>query len=434
MTNQQDILDNIAKLRKGLSNPNIPESAKQKLLAKISEMEVQLAAAQKEVEKKEEKIEKQEEKAQEDLQATVDKLEKGLKNPNIPESAKAKLREKIDAAKKQIAENKQQAENDKQQAEKEKEQVKEAVKDLKEVAKDVKEKKTPKPINPKLKQKIQLKEKERKEKSEKRNEKIEKIMTELEVYISKNKKLTALYDKSKPGSSLERDAARPSKPAGYRFVGKHDYRDPKKVLSQKEFKKQLANGKIDYENRPNRADVKPKGSVKLAQGGALGSGKSHQDGMRTAKPSGLRYKDGAVGKRYKDGAGNWIKITAADVERKHPSMAFANKYPTLVYSEARPTKSDKKPSVRNMSYAEGGEMKAKGGKIGGGKSPQDKQRFAKPNGWRWKDSAVDDGIIKKAALAKPPSESMRKKHPEYVYMEARPTKSDRSPSRKYVSV
>jgi len=64
----------------------------------------------------------------------------------------------------------------------------------------------------------------------------------------------------------------------------------------------------------------------------------------------------------------------------------------------------------------------------------DADRFAKPMGWRWKDSAVEDGIISKAVLSKSPSEKMRKVYPEYVYYEDRTDKSDKVPSRKYQSL
>lgn len=64
----------------------------------------------------------------------------------------------------------------------------------------------------------------------------------------------------------------------------------------------------------------------------------------------------------------------------------------------------------------------------------DADRYAKPMGWRWKDSAVEDGLISKAALSKSPSAKMRKDYPEYVYYEDRQDKSDKVPSRKYQSL
>ena len=102
MTNEQ-ILEQVAKFEKGLSNPNIPESAKDTIKKKIEDLKGQLVKAEEKVEKKEEKIEKQEKKVKEDLQAVIEKFEKGLSNPNIPESAKDTIRKKIAAAKEELA-------------------------------------------------------------------------------------------------------------------------------------------------------------------------------------------------------------------------------------------------------------------------------------------------------------------------------------------
>jgi len=70
---------------------------------------------------------------------------------------------------------------------------------------------------------------------------------------------------------------------------------------------------------------------------------------------------------------------------------------------------------------------AKGGSI-------DADRYAKPSGWRWKDIAVEDGIINRASLSHSPSEKMRKQYPDYVAFENRADKSDKKPSRKYQSL
>jgi hypothetical protein len=70
---------------------------------------------------------------------------------------------------------------------------------------------------------------------------------------------------------------------------------------------------------------------------------------------------------------------------------------------------------------------AKGGGIDG-------QKIAKPSGWRWKNSAVTDGIISESSLYKTPSERMRKMYPDYVDFENRTTKSDKNPSKKFISL
>jgi hypothetical protein len=86
--------------------------------------------------------------------------------------------------------------------------------------------------------------------------------------------------------------------------------------------------------------------------------------------------------------------------------------------------------------ADGGTTMAKGGKVKRSKEDikKDEQRFAKPAGWRWKNSAVDAGIITKSQLGKTPSAKMRKEHPDYVQYEDRATKSDKRPSRKFKSL
>jgi hypothetical protein len=83
--------------------------------------------------------------------------------------------------------------------------------------------------------------------------------------------------------------------------------------------------------------------------------------------------------------------------------------------------------LSEINQSGGGVAFEKGGSI-------DADRFAKPMGWRWKDSAVEDGIISKQLLSKSPSEKMRKVYPEYVYYEDRTDKSDKVPSRKYQSL
>jgi predicted nucleic acid-binding Zn-ribbon protein len=81
-------------------------------------------------------------------------------------------------------------------------------------------------------------------------------------------------------------------------------------------------------------------------------------------------------------------------------------------------------------FEERGKM-AKGGRVG--HSHEDKVRFAKPAGWRWKNSAVTKKIISKAQLSKSPTKAMREKYPNYVYFENRLNKADKNPSRKYLS-
>jgi hypothetical protein len=80
--------------------------------------------------------------------------------------------------------------------------------------------------------------------------------------------------------------------------------------------------------------------------------------------------------------------------------------------------------LKSLEYAKGGRV---------GQSKEDKARFAKPAGWRWKDSAVKKKIITSAQLSKSPTKAMREKYPNYVYFEDRLNKADKNPSRKYLS-
>jgi hypothetical protein len=92
-------------------------------------------------------------------------------------------------------------------------------------------------------------------------------------------------------------------------------------------------------------------------------------------------------------------------------------------------------------YADGG-MMAKGGTVKKkpsaskpkpskkvGKSVQDKHRFAKPAGWRWKEEAFQKRIIERKQLTMSPSKKMRDKYPDYVYYEDRLNKADAKPTR-----
>ncbi len=66
----------------------------------------------------------------------------------------------------------------------------------------------------------------------------------------------------------------------------------------------------------------------------------HQDGLRTAKPAGARFK----------GEGNYKSPTLKEIAADHNKPASKQK----IYSEHREKRSDKKPSVRNLSFGQGG--------------------------------------------------------------------------------
>lgn len=255
----QEILDQIAKFEKGLSNPNIPESTKNTIKSKIDGLKAQLEKVEEKVEKKEEKLEAEEKKIQSELEDNIAKWEKGLNNPNIPASAKEAIKKKIAAAKEEVAKQKQEIKEDKKESEAEKKEVKAAVKKLAEVAKKAGKVKTKRKAVPKP----EIKEEEREKKSEKRQSKLKGMMAELEALIHKNKYLKAKYEGK--GVDLERDASRPAKPFGYRFTGKDNYGVPTK----EQIKKGLKDGSVDYEGRPNRSDKAPKKEYKLKDGGSV---------------------------------------------------------------------------------------------------------------------------------------------------------------------
>ena len=267
----QEILDQIAKFEKGLSNPNIPESTKNTIKSKIDGLKAQLEKVEEKVEKKEEKLQAEEKKIQSELEENIVKWEKGLNNPNIPASAKEAIKKKIAAAKEEVSKQKAEIKEDVKEADKEKKEVKAAVKKLAEVAKKagkVKGKKIPKVV---------VKEEQREKKSEKRQSKLKGMMDELQKLIHKNKFLASKYEGK--GVDLKRDAARPAKPFGYRFTGKDNYAVPTK----EQIKKGLKDGSIDYEGRPNRSDKGPKKDYKLKDGGDVDGNQNAEMVLSKAK-------------------------------------------------------------------------------------------------------------------------------------------------------
>ena len=406
-----------------------------------------------ELEKTEEKVEtvsKEEEAKIKELESTIEKLEKAMTKTDDA-SLKAVIQKRLQKAKSDIAEIKKEGKKDIQEA---KQDVKEAQKEIKQEVQEIKkkiERKAPikKVSEPKAKaepkvkakpepkpepkvavKKYKKKEKERVVKSKKRVSKIKTIISDLEKLVEKNKALKAKYiasDGQLKVKDIDRDAARPAKPFGYRFKGKYDYRVPTK----KQIEQGKKTGKIDYEARPDRSDKFPKRKVMLEDGGMMADGGQMMarggraaDAQKFAKPSGWRWKDSAV----EDGI-----IKKASLS-KSPSAKMRKEYPDYVYFENRKNKSDKKPSRRYKSLEDGGMMADGGQMMARGGRAADAQKFAKPSGWRWKDSAVEDGIIKKASLSKSPSAKMRKEYPDYVYFENRKNKSDKKPSRRYKSI
>jgi len=240
------------------------EGAKAVLQKQLDQMKTDLAALEKETAKKEEKIEEKEQAAKEDFDADIAKFEAMLKrNPG------AKIREvfekKLKEAKRKKAEMEAEAKADKAEAKQELQEVKEAVKDIEKAV-------ATGSIEPIKKPKIE--EKKRENKSKKRIKTMQQTITSLSALVNRVQELKDKYIQSSGSTSvdLKRDAGRPAKPFGYRFIGKG--KNAYRVPTPAEIKLGKKRGTIDYEGRPNHSDVYPKGykgnvREKLAAGGTL---------------------------------------------------------------------------------------------------------------------------------------------------------------------
>jgi len=452
---RQEILNKIASYEKALGNKDLPESTKENMRKKISQLQEDASKLEEKITKEEEKVVKEEKKIASDTKTAIEKYKKALGNKDLPDSTKENMRKKIAQLEKEIDEQQKEIKEEKKEIKEEKKEVKEAIKELKEKEKKVrkapikKEGKEPKVKAPKVRK---TKEKEREVKQEKRVKKIKMMMSELEKLVEKNKALKEKYKGKQV--DLEKDSKRSAKPFGYRFIGKHDYRIPKEVLSEKQFKNAKKRGIIDYEGRPNRSDKYPKGykgqynpskvEAKLEHGGMAKGGKIQVgDNVKVnlekrAKRMGLEIHNNANAvsqNRLKEmGVTENAKVLKIIDDDKIKSGAYTGKYEIEYKHKNKYTIDYINPNEiisHSKGMAEGGEMAHGGGVHSRAK---DAQRFAKPQGWRWKNEALTDGIIKKASLSKSPSEKMRKEYPDYVAFENRGSKSDKHPSRKNQSL
>jgi chemotaxis protein histidine kinase CheA len=269
----QEIQLEIDRLKKQLQNQNIPASLKEKISLKIRGLEDTVEKTEEQVQVIEKKEEKLEQKAEGDLSEAIERMEKQLKNPQIPNSLKDKIREKIEKAKADIKEvKKEQVEEKKIKEEKvaqAKQEVKETLKKVKEV---IKKTSTPKEKTEEVKkavaksseavQKAKKATEESTKSTKKRTSRLTGALRELQQIINANPTLKALY-KGK-GVDLKRDAARQAKPIGYRFKGKHNYRIPKN----------LDNPNVYYEGRPDKGDAyqNKRRGVYFADGGMMAKG------------------------------------------------------------------------------------------------------------------------------------------------------------------
>ena len=438
----QEILSKIAKLKKAVESESDAD-VKASYNKKIAALEAQVADAEAKVEKKEEKAAAQEKKTLGEADEKIKKLEKALASESDPD-VKARYQKKLNELKGTLKDVKEEIKEEKKEIAEQKKEIKQAVKEVKSVQKEVR--KTA--IKKVAKKKVERKKVETKK--TKRKEKLNRVLSDLDAMIEKNRKLKSKYGSGYKGtgkpSDLERDAGRKAKPFGYRFVGKHDYRVP----TEMQIKRGLKRGTIDYEARPNRSDKYPQAKVKLADGGEVKVGDiltantgvkvkvveydpkfggrvrvERIDEYATGKPSVFmplsRFKmaDGGMMRR---GGRTKAEITA---DKRYKALKAGKRVSEdgNVYYESRANRSD----VSRRDKLEDGGMMKRGGKVGSSK--EDKARYAKPAGWRWKDEAVTKRVIERKQLSMQPSKKMRDKYPDLVYYEDRLNKADKKPTR-----
>ena len=483
----QEILSKIAKLKKAVESESDAD-VKASYNKKIAALEAQVAEAEAKVEKKEEKAASEEKKTLSEADEKIKKLEKALASESDPD-VKARYQKKLNELKGTLKDVKEEIKEEKKEIAEQKKEIKQAVKEVKSVQKEVR--KTA--IKKAAKKKVERKKVETKK--TKRKEKLQRVLSDLDAMIEKNKKLKSKYGSGYKGTGkptdLERDAGRKAKPFGYRFVGKHDYRVP----TEMQIKRGLKRGTIDYEARPNRADVNPDKKVKLAKGAQLPSSKSGYRLPNASEISDFKnyVKDfygkdeiydeffppnGATNeeinkavKTYvkwatendKWGGGDsfdreitrdimfynrgirknleWIKFVKEAKKMADGGMmddgGMAQGYDDrederLSMEHGKISKKDfvGSHSRRERSRRDDAGFETrmkKGGKVG--KSKEDRARYAKPAGWRWKEEAVTKRVIERKQLSMQPSKKMREKYPDLVYYEDRLNKADKKPTR-----
>jgi hypothetical protein len=369
----------------------------------------------------------------------IKKLEKALASESDPD-VKARYQKKLNELKGTLKDVKEEIKEEKKEIAEQKKEIKQAVKEVKSVQKEVR--KTA--IKKVAKKKVERKKVETKK--TKRKEKLNRVLSDLDAMIEKNRKLKSKYGSGYKGtgkpSDLERDAGRKAKPFGYRFVGKHDYRVP----TEMQIKRGLKRGTIDYEGRPNRADVNPDKKVKLAHGGNVKD--SAIVALVTAQEYDKKSKE-FVGKErvekikkgneiFSDAFNRHTPFAESTQERmvKDRYEAFwnvGNPDRVVKVKKVEITKEGRMPyHYGDGGMMEDGGMMKKGGTVKKkkvGYSEEDKARYAKPAGWRWKDEAVTKRVIERKQLSMQPSKKMRDKYPDLVYYEDRLNKADKKPTR-----
>jgi len=245
------LLEKIARYKDYLESET-DEVLKEKYKGMVEKFEKQLAEVEQKVEKEEEKLEKKEEKAMDEVSEKLKKYTE-MMNDSDDEDVKAMYKKKIEKLKSQIGEVKEQIKEEKKELQEKKNELKEAVKEVKEAEKSVRKVAI---------KKVQKTEKDRKEitKAKKeRRRRLTSILTDLNRLVEETPSLRAKYEGE--GVDLKRDAGRGSKPFGWRFKGKNNFKKPRPD--------QHGQPNVYYEGRANRADVKRKGNIKLEDGGVI---------------------------------------------------------------------------------------------------------------------------------------------------------------------
>ena len=412
--NPQEILAKIAKLKSAIQSESDPD-VKATYQKKVAALEIQIAEAEKKVEQKEEKAAIEEKKELSEAEQKISKLKAAIATESDPD-VKQRYQKKIDSLQGTLKEVKEEIKEEKKEIAEQKKEIKEAIKEVKTAVKTIgqTEKKSDDSVikakiaklkdaiasesDPDVKATYQKKiaaleatlAESKKEvrktaikkdavkkvapttplpaRKAKRKSKLKSIISDLDSLIAKNAKLKSKYTSDYKGTGkpkdLKRDAARSAKPFGYRFVGKHDYRVP----TQQQIRKGLKRGTIDYEARPNRSDVFPKKTVKLADGGKLATGGKVSGQLMKMLDAGFEfviYLD--VPKTYgqyhiliKKEKGNiaYILKKGHDVSDSKKVKSFTNEKDAIDYlSNTLGVKVTKSKD----DYADGG-MMAKGGK------------------------------------------------------------------------
>ena len=409
----KELVNKIAKLKNAIESESDPD-VKKAYQKKVDAIEKQIAEAEVKVEKVEAKAAAEEKKDLNEAEVKIQKLKAALASETDPD-VKERYQKKIKQLEETLKDVKQEIKEEKKEIAEQKKDIKAATKEVKSAQKEVR-KTAIKKVADKVVERKQVVTRKAKRKT-----KIKSIISDLDALINKNKELKAKY-KGK-GVDLKRDAGRAAKPFGYRFVGKHDYRVP----TEAQVRKGLKRGTIDYEGRPNRSDKYPKAVAKLAKGGQTFNDSEtdefYEDLQVHVQGKGTIYKGKSLKeatKAFDDYYANHPHAEIVMVDEKYgDELKWAN------------VDSD------NDEYKKGGTVKKK--KVASkskpkpskkvGKSVQDKHRFAKPAGWRWKEEALQKRIIERKQLTMSPSKKMRDKYPDYVYYEDRLNKADQKPTR-----